>query len=102
LIKLFNNVFRAKREKLPKLFTSNFTLFTTSIVIVLQPLHHLLERLELYVFVADLEALGLVHHESVYVVELAGFVFLVLTLTGEAAVSPIRCGGVLAPGAVVQ
>ena len=68
---------------------------------MLQPLNEMIKRLELYVFIADLESLGVIHNEAVDEVELAGFVFLVLALTGESAVSPMRCGGILAPRAVV-
>ena len=68
---------------------------------MLQPLNKMIERFELYVFVADLESLGMIHYKAVDVVELAGFVFLILALTGESTVSPMRSGGVLAPRAIV-
>ena len=68
---------------------------------MLQPLNEMIERFELYVFVADLESLGMVHNKAVDVVELAGFVFLILALTGKSAISPMRSGGVLAPRAIV-
>ena len=68
---------------------------------MLQPLNKMIERFELYVFVADLESLGMVHNKAVDVVELAGFVFLILALTGKSAISPMRSGGVLAPRAIV-
>ena len=68
---------------------------------MLQPLNKMIERFELYVFVADLKSLGMIHYKAIDKVKLAGFIFLVLTLTGESAVSPMRCGSILAPGAVV-
>ena len=71
------------------------------IIIVFKPLNEVVDRLELDARVADLEALGVVHHETVDEIKLSGLVFLVLALTCKAAVSPIRSGGILAPGAVI-
>jgi len=71
------------------------------IIVVFKPLDEVVDRLELNARVADLESLRMIHHESVDKIELTGLVFLILALTCKAAVSPIRRGGVLAPGAVI-